>query len=44
MNVLKHDFEILKFWICGGFLEKIANSLVCKMWKKKLRNLEVVDI
>jgi hypothetical protein len=32
MNVLKHDssdFGVLD--ICGGFLEKIANSQVCKM-------------
>jgi hypothetical protein len=39
MNMLY--YECLKEWfsdvevldICGGFLEKIANSLVCNMWK-----------
>jgi hypothetical protein len=35
MNVFKalfSDFEVLD--ICGGFLEKIANSLIdCNMWK-----------
>jgi hypothetical protein len=35
------DFRVLD--ICGGFLEKIANSQVCNMWKVDTRLTSASD-
>jgi hypothetical protein len=35
------DLEV--FDICGGFLEKIANLLVCNMWKVDTRPTSASD-
>jgi hypothetical protein len=39
--MLFSDFEVLD--ICGGFLEKIANSLVCNVWKVYTRHTSASD-